>query len=90
MILKKSLKIQEGVNRRRTSNTMVPRKRTDNTMTKSKRGNTIAKRNETKRKKEKQGSTKHSHKCLYQVRVITVFTVFRLLTDFVCLYNYEF
>jgi hypothetical protein len=29
-------------------------------------------------------------KCLYQVRVITVFTVFRLLTDFVCLYNYEF
>jgi hypothetical protein len=24
------------------------------------------------------------------VRVITVFTVFRLLTDFVCLYNYEF
>ena len=23
-------------------------------------------------------------------RVITVFTVFRLLTDFVCLYNYEF
>jgi hypothetical protein len=25
-----------------------------------------------------------------QVRVITVFTVFRLLTDFVCLYNYEF
>jgi hypothetical protein len=29
-------------------------------------------------------------KCLYQVRVITVFTVFRLLTDFVCLYTYEF
>jgi hypothetical protein len=28
--------------------------------------------------------------CLLQVRVITVFTVFRLLTDFVCLYNYEF
>ena len=27
---------------------------------------------------------------LCQVRVITVFTVFRLLTDFVCLYNYEF
>jgi len=27
---------------------------------------------------------------LYQVRVITVFTVFRLLTDFVCLYTYEF
>jgi hypothetical protein len=27
---------------------------------------------------------------MYQVRVITVFTVFRLLTDFVCLYNYEF
>jgi hypothetical protein len=27
---------------------------------------------------------------LYQVRVITVFTVFRLLTYFVCLYNYEF
>ena len=26
----------------------------------------------------------------FQVRVITVFTVFRLLTDFVCLYNYEF
>jgi hypothetical protein len=26
----------------------------------------------------------------YQVRVITVFTVFRLLTDFVCLYTYEF
>jgi hypothetical protein len=24
------------------------------------------------------------------VRVITVFAVFRLLTDFVCLYNYEF
>jgi hypothetical protein len=31
-----------------------------------------------------------AEKCLYQVRVITVFTVFRLLTDFVCLYNYEF
>jgi hypothetical protein len=30
------------------------------------------------------------YKCLYQVRVITVFTVFRLLTDFVCLYTYEF
>ena len=30
------------------------------------------------------------NKCLYQVRVITVFTVFRLLTDFVCLYTYEF
>ena len=29
-------------------------------------------------------------KCLHQVRVITVFTVFRLLTDFVCLYTYEF
>jgi hypothetical protein len=29
-------------------------------------------------------------KYIYQVRVITVFTVFRLLTDFVCLYNYEF
>ena len=29
-------------------------------------------------------------KCLYQVRVISVFTVFRLLTDFVCLYAYEF
>jgi hypothetical protein len=27
--------------------------------------------------------------CLFQVRVITVFTVFRLLTDFVCLYTYE-
>jgi hypothetical protein len=26
----------------------------------------------------------------HQVRVITVFTVFRLLTDFVCLYTYEF
>jgi hypothetical protein len=26
----------------------------------------------------------------YQVRVITVFTVFRLLTDFVCLYTCEF
>ena len=24
------------------------------------------------------------------IRIITVFTVFRLLTDFVCLYNYEF
>ena len=24
------------------------------------------------------------------MRIITVFTVFRLLTDFVCLYNYEF
>jgi hypothetical protein len=30
------------------------------------------------------------YKCLYQVRVITVFTVFRLLTDFVCSYTYEF
>ena len=29
-------------------------------------------------------------KCLYQVGVITVFPVFRLLTDFVCLYTYEF
>jgi hypothetical protein len=28
-------------------------------------------------------------KCLYQIRVITIFTVFRLLTDFVCLYTYE-
>jgi hypothetical protein len=43
--------------------------------------------------KDKQRSTQHTYKtkdCLYQVRVITVFTVFRLLTDFVCLYNYEF
>ena len=33
----------------------------------------------------------HIHdRSLYQVRVITVFTVFRLLTDFVYLYNYEF
>ena len=31
-----------------------------------------------------------SIKTMCQVRVITVFTVFRLLTDFVCLYNYEF
>ena len=29
-------------------------------------------------------------KCLNQVRVITVFPFFQLLTDFVCLYNYEF
>ena len=29
-------------------------------------------------------------KYLHLFRVITVFTVFRLLTDFVCLYNYEF
>ena len=29
-------------------------------------------------------------KCLYQVRVITAYTVFRLLTDFVCFYTYEF
>jgi hypothetical protein len=29
-------------------------------------------------------------KCLYQVRVITVFPVFRLLTDFVYLYTYQF
>jgi hypothetical protein len=27
---------------------------------------------------------------MYQVWVITVFTVFRLLTDIVCLYTYEF
>ena len=27
---------------------------------------------------------------MYKVRAITVFTVFRLLTDFVCLYTYEF
>ena len=33
---------------------------------------------------------KEVKKWLYQVRVITFFTVFRLLTDFVCLYNYEF
>ena len=26
----------------------------------------------------------------FPLRVITVFTVIRLLTDFVCLYNYEF
>jgi hypothetical protein len=26
----------------------------------------------------------------YQVRLNTVFTIFRLLTDFVCLYTYEF
>ena len=33
----------------------------------------------------------HIHdRSLYQVRVITVFTVFRLLTDFVCLYTHEF
>jgi hypothetical protein len=32
----------------------------------------------------------HIWKCLYQVRVITVFPVFRLLTAFVCLYTYEF
>jgi hypothetical protein len=30
------------------------------------------------------------YKCLYQVRVITVFTVSLLLTDFVSLYTYEF
>ena len=36
-------------------------------------------------------STQHFlKKCLYQVRVITVFTVIRLLTDFVCIYTYEF
>ena len=29
-------------------------------------------------------------KCLYQVRAIAVFPVFRLLTDFVCLLTYEF
>ena len=29
-------------------------------------------------------------KCLYQVRTIAVFPVFRLLTDFVCLLIYEF
>jgi hypothetical protein len=29
-------------------------------------------------------------KCLCQVRVITVFPVFWLLTDLVCLYTYEF
>jgi hypothetical protein len=29
-------------------------------------------------------------KCLYQVRIITVFTDFRLLTDLVCIYTYEF
>jgi hypothetical protein len=34
--------------------------------------------------KNKQRSTKHIY------TYITVFTVFRLLTDFVCLYNYEF
>ena len=32
----------------------------------------------------------HLNKGKGEVRVITVFTVFRLLTDFVCLYNYEF
>jgi hypothetical protein len=40
-----------------------------------------------------QNTIPNYHVCfdvLYQVRVITVFTVFRLLTDFVCLYNYEF
>ena len=31
-----------------------------------------------------------SWKCLYQVRAIAVFPVFRLLTDFVCLLTYEF
>ena len=29
-------------------------------------------------------------KCLYLVWIITVFIIFRLLTDFVCLYTYEF
>ena len=39
----------------------------------------------------KSDSTHHFfRKCLYQARVITVFTVFWLLTDFVYLYNYEF
>ena len=33
---------------------------------------------------------RNTWKCLYQVRVIKVFTVFRFLTDFVCLYTYEF
>ena len=28
--------------------------------------------------------------CLYQVRVITVFTVFRLLIDFVCFHTFDF
>jgi hypothetical protein len=31
-----------------------------------------------------------THHFFRNARVITVFTVFRLLTDFVCLYNYEF
>ena len=29
-------------------------------------------------------------KCLYQVRVIAVFSVFRLLSDFVCKFTYQF
>ena len=40
----------------------------------------------------KSDSTHHFFRnaCTKSGRVITVFTVFRLLTDFVCLYNYEF
>ena len=33
--------------------------------------------------------TFENHLC-EKVKKVTVFTVFRLLTDFVCLYNYEF
>ena len=42
--------------------------------------------------KEKQNSSRQIlwSRTSFQVRVITVFTVFRLLTDIVCLYNYEF
>jgi hypothetical protein len=40
-------------------------------------------------KKEKDKTDKQRSTKLY-FWVITVFTVFRLLTDFVCLYNYEF
>jgi hypothetical protein len=36
------------------------------------------------------GQYHHNSTCLYQVRVIMGFKVFRLLTDFVCLYIYEF
>jgi hypothetical protein len=36
------------------------------------------------------GCSRRMSSSCHQVRVITVFTVFQLLIDFVCLYTYEF
>ena len=98
--------IQKVVNRRRTGNTMIKRKRQRTIYKALHRKLKIEQHAPTKTGGEPSANiscstcgtrcvvllTNSSDEILtkYQVRVITVFTVFRLLTDFVCLYNYEF